>query len=141
MTHPRILPGGALAAAELYTARLGTRRPLSMAAAGDLHDVTRQAVSDALRDPRRYAREVPAGRRPRAGAAARRQVTIRFPAFELRNAWGVSVRLTDAELAAWQRAAGEQSLQDWVRSLPGIAAGAGGAEVRRVANAAALIPM
>jgi hypothetical protein len=136
----RILPGGALAAAELYTARLGTRRPLSMAAAGALHDVTRQAVSDALRDPRRYAREVPAGRKPRAGAAARRQVTIAFPAFELHHARRVSVRLTDAELAAWQRAAGEQSLQDWVRSLPGIAAGAG-AEVRRVANAAALIPV
>jgi hypothetical protein len=138
MTSPPILPGGALAAAELYTARRDTRRPLSMADAGELHDVTRQAVSAALRDPRRYAREVPAGRKPRAGAAARRQVTIRFPAFELRNAWGVSVRLTDAEFTAWQRTAGEQSLQDWVRSLPGISAGAGGAEVRRIANAATI---
>jgi hypothetical protein len=128
----RILPGGALAAAELYTARRDTRRPLSMAAAGDLHDVTRQAVSDALRNPGRYAREVPAGRKPRAGAAARRQVTIALADGR------VSVRLTDAELAAWQRAAGERSLQDWVRSLPGITAGAGGAEVRRVVNAAAI---
>lgn len=79
------------------------------------------------------------GRPARDGAAALHTITIRFPAVGRRRPVRIGVRLTEAELAAWQRAAGALSIQDWVRSLPGIWRRTGAAEVREIAGAAALI--
>lgn len=130
--RPVTLPGGALAAAELYTARLGTRRPLSMAAAGDLHDVTRQAVSRALRDPGRYAREVPAGRKPRG--ADMRRITVHFSSGRL-----VSVRITAAEHDAFRRCAGDAGVSGWLRELTSDDPKSGSQRIRALGRNAAIL--
>lgn len=60
--------------------------------------MNRATVAPMAKHPKPEKR--PPGRPPRRGEAAETRV---------------SVRVTDAELEAWTRAAGEQSLGEWIR--------------------------
>src|SRR5262245_48529079 len=108
MTTPRILPGRALAAAQPHTARMGGRTPLTLAAAGALHGVTRQAVSAALRDPGRFSRSSAPGRKRTGG----RRISVRLG--EVRT----SLWLTPAQHVAWTTAAqGHGGIGAWLAGL------------------------
>jgi hypothetical protein len=77
------------------------------------------------------------GRRPRGGSAATHQVPIRFPATSRRAAGYVAMRVSADELASLQRAAGDATVADWIRSLPGVGPRLGAARIRAIALRAA----
>jgi hypothetical protein len=107
-----ILPGGSLAAAVYYTERHGTPDAVSQAEAGELHDVTRQAVHDALAKLARPPGKV--GRPARSDGPATEDVTVR-----LGPRRQVTLHLTEDERALLRGAAGEEDFAVWVRRKVG----------------------
>ncbi len=113
MTARPRLHGGALAAA-LYAAEHG----IAPAESARLHGVSRQAVSAAARDPGRFGRTRPPGRKPRGGEPARHSRRLRL------DGYAVTLALTDAELAelelaAWEAPVGAGDLSSWARVVVG----------------------
>jgi hypothetical protein len=109
---PAPLPGGSLAAAVYYTERHGTPDAVSQAEAGELHDVTRQAVHDALKKLARPPGKV--GRPSRGDGPATEDVTVR-----LGPRRQVTLHLTEDERALLRGAAGEEDFAAWVRRKVG----------------------
>jgi len=110
MTARHHLPGGALAAAAYYTERVGTPDEISQDEAARLHGLrSRQVVNAALRDPGRFDGSRPTGRRAAAGGLAPAKTR--------------TIRLTDAEVAAFIRKAGPRPWSTWLAEVGRKAAG------------------